>query len=118
MPTERVEFVIYFFYGALFLQQLKQRMDSHQKHLREFEEFAKSRFVDHSEELRTTYQNARVHPHDLRLAYLAHQQILEIELQDKIDELLKGENVSLRTMLNGIKDRYLEKLKKESNQLR
>jgi len=86
-------------------------MDNHQKHLREFEEFAKSKFIDHSEELRATYQNVRVHPHDLQLAYLAHQQILEIELQDKIDELLTRGNVFLGRSLTDIKDDYINKLK-------
>jgi len=86
-------------------------MDNHQKQLREFEEFAKSKFVNHNEELRTTYQNLRVHPNDLKQAYQAHQQILEMELQDKIDELLTKENAFLGPVLNDIKDDYVNQLK-------
>jgi hypothetical protein len=88
-------------------------MNNPQKQLQQFAEFAKSKFVNHREELQTTYQNREVHPNDLLHAYLNHQQILEMELQDKIDELLTKENAHLGPSLNNIKDDYIHKLKAE-----
>lgn len=89
-------------------------MNDPQKQLQEFAEFAKSKFINHCEELQTTYQNRKVHPHDLQQAYLNHQQILEMELQDKIDELLTKENAYLGPSLNNIKDDYIDKLKQRN----
>jgi hypothetical protein len=82
--------------------------------LKEFMEFAQDKFMNHKEELEICYQCRRIASNDLRHAYLSHQQILEMELLDKIDELLTIENVFLKPMLYSIKDKYIEKLKQES----
>ena len=86
-------------------------MKNSQKALEEFKEFAEEKFVNHREELETTYLNRKVDANDLRHAYLSHQQILEMELLDKIDELLTNETAYLGPSLSNIKDDYVNKLK-------
>ncbi len=88
-------------------------MKNSQKALDEFKEFAEQKLVNHREELETTYQNRKVDKNDLRHAYLSHQQILEMELLDKIDELLTNETAYLGPSLSDIKDDYVNKLKHE-----
>lgn len=90
-------------------------MKNSQKALDEFKEFAKEKFVNHRQELETTYQNRNVEANDLRHAYLSHQQILEMELLDKIDELLTSETAYLGPFLKDIKDDYVKKLKHKDN---
>ena len=68
-------------------------MDNLRKRLLELEEFAKNRLVNGNEELQTTYLGRRIHPRD--------QQIPEMELQDKIEELLSKENAYKRESLFG-----------------
>lgn len=86
-------------------------MKNSQNALKEFKEFAEGKLVNHREELETTYQNRKVDENDLRHAYLSHQQILEMELLDKIDELLTKETAYLGPSLSNIKDDYVNKLK-------
>jgi hypothetical protein len=86
-------------------------MKNSQNALEEFKEFAEEKLVNHREELETTYQNQKVNAGDLRHAYLGHQQILEMELLDKIDELLTKETAYLGPSLSDIKDDYVNKLK-------
>lgn len=86
-------------------------MENSQNALKEFKEFAEEKLVNHREELETTYQNQKVNPSDLRHAYLGHQQILEMELLDKIDELLTKETAYLGPSLSDIKNDYVNKLK-------
>jgi hypothetical protein len=81
------------------------------KQLQSFAEFAKRKFINHSEELETIYQNEKVQPDDLWQAYQNHQQLLAMELHDKIDELLTIENAYLGPLFNVIKDDYIEKLR-------
>ena len=86
-------------------------MKNSQNALKEFKEFAEGKLVNHREELETTYQNRKVDENDLRHAYLSHQQILEMDLLDKIDELLTKETAYLGPSLSNIKDDYVNKLK-------
>ena len=86
-------------------------MNQPQKELKEFTKFAEEKFINHKEELETTYQNRNVPSRDLQQAYLNHQQILEMELLDKIDELLTKETAYLGPLLSDIKDDYVNKLK-------
>jgi hypothetical protein len=84
--------------------------NSQKKALEEFKEFAEEKFISHREELDITYQNQKVDANDLRHAYLGHQQILEMELLDKIDELLTKETAYLGPSLSDIKNDYVNKL--------
>ena len=90
-------------------------MKNSQNALDEFKEFAEEKLVNHREELETTYQNRKVDENDLRYAYLSHQQILEMELLDKMDELLTKETAYLGPSLSDIKDDYVNKLKHKDN---
>ena len=90
-------------------------MKNSQRALDEFKEFAEEKLVNHREELETTYQNRKIDENDLRHAYLSHQQILEMELLDKIDELLTNETAYLGPSLSDIKDDYVNRLRRGDN---
>jgi hypothetical protein len=94
-----------------YFQKNKSVMKKAQKALEEFKEFAERRLINHEEELATTYQNVKVDENDLRHADHSHQQILEMELVDKIDELLTHETAHLGPFLSDVKDYYIKKLK-------
>jgi hypothetical protein len=82
-------------------------VNNHQRQLQEFEEFAENKFIDHSVE---AFQQ-RVPMHDSQQTYPSSQQILEMELHDKIDEMLTTDNAHLGPSLNRIKDDYVSKIR-------
>jgi hypothetical protein len=86
-------------------------MKKSQKALEEFKEFAERRLMNHEVELATTNQSLKGAENDLRRADHSHQQILEMELLDKIDELLTHETAYLGPFLSDVKDYYIKKLK-------
>jgi hypothetical protein len=81
------------------------------KQLRDFVEFAERKFVNYSDEVETIYQNEKVEPDEVLHAYQKHQQILEMELHDRIDEVLTTENAYLGPLFNDIKDNYIQKIR-------
>lgn len=86
-------------------------MKNYQKEVEEFKKFAEEKLMNHKEELEITYQNRKVDANDLRHAYVSHQQILEMELLDKIDQLLTKDTAHLGPSLTDIKDDYVNKFK-------
>lgn len=86
-------------------------MKNSQKALEAFKEFAEKKLVNHRGELATINQNRKVGENDVRHAYLSHQQILEMELLDKMDELLTNETAHLGPFFRDVKDYYINKLK-------
>ena len=85
-----------------------------EKELKEFAAFAERKFTYHQEELEETYLNRKLHARDLRKAYLAHRQILEMELLDKMDELLTKDTAYLGPSLGRIKDAYIDRLSSQT----
>ena len=79
-----------------------------------FRHFAENELTNHTEELNTRYQNRELASNDLKQQSLKeHQQIFRKEIEEKIEELLTGENQYLRPALSDLKERFLEKLRKK-----
>jgi vacuolar-type H+-ATPase subunit H len=86
-------------------------MDSKTEAVEQFEQFAKERTNNHLAELNTRYENEKPDKELLQQAYMKHREILEKELDEKIQSLLSSEsNSGLKENLDKIKASYLAKL--------
>lgn len=92
---------------------IKNNKAQNRELLQDFAEFAKRNLLHYSDEVETIYQNEKVQQDDFRHACQKHQQILEMELHDKIDEMLTIENAYLGPLFNAIKDDYIQKLRRK-----
>lgn len=95
------------------IDQLKSGiMENNENATRQFQQFAESKLNNHIAELNTRYENERLGSEEVkRRAYRDHREILEQELDDKINSFFSHEkNEWLRGELQNLKHEYLDKL--------
>ena len=79
--------------------------------VKEFEQYSEDKLKNHLADLNTRYENEKPDKEVLRQAYQAHCEILNKELDEKVQAILSSEsNVGLKVDLENVKDTYLSKL--------
>ena len=79
--------------------------------VKEFEQYSEDKLKNHLAELNTRYENEKPGKEVLQQAYLAHREIFNKELDEKIQSILSSEsNGGLKENLENMKDNYLSKL--------
>ena len=86
-------------------------MENKNQAVQQFEQFAKERLSNHLAELNTRYENKKPDKEVLQQAFKEHREILNKELDEKIQTLLSSEsNSGMKEDLGNIKDIYISKL--------
>jgi len=85
------------------------------KSIEAFRAFATTRLNNHLQELRTVYREGAPQEETLKEGYRAHREILEQELNDKVDELSAISEGGLKERLFKIKNEIVAELQMKAN---
>lgn len=88
-------------------------MSDYKQEIEEFRQFAVAKLNTHKNELQTQYENEKADRATLEKGYAAHRKILERELMERANDLLKGkEDQGLKTEMNKIISNITDQLSK------